>query len=77
MVVETRPPIQPEGEIRKCNLDLRWQSQKTGIIERCMKYDDLQFIPAAPRPSYDTPMTRLEPTVAASLKQVRSNLFVF
>jgi len=35
VVVETRPPIQPE----------------------------------APRPSYDTPMTRLEPTVAASLKQ--------
>jgi len=24
VVVETRPPIQPEGEIRKCNLDLRW-----------------------------------------------------
>ena len=23
VVVETRPPIQPEGEIRKCNLDLR------------------------------------------------------
>jgi len=35
VVVETRPPIQPE----------------------------------APRPSYDTPMTRLQPTVAASLQQ--------
>ena len=23
VVVETRPPIQPEGEIRKCNLNLR------------------------------------------------------
>ena len=35
VVVETRPPIQPE----------------------------------APRPSYDTPMTRLQPTVTASLQQ--------
>ena len=35
VVVETRPPIQPE----------------------------------APRPSYDSPMTRLQPTVAASLQQ--------
>ena len=42
-----------------------------------MKNDDFQFIPAAPRPSYDTPMTRLEPTVAASLKQVRSDYLVF
>ena len=31
VVVETRPPIQPEGKIRKCNPDLRWQSQKTEI----------------------------------------------
>ena len=51
--------------------------RKQKFIERCMKNDDFQFIPAAPRPSYDTPMTRLEPTVAASLKQVRSNIFVF
>ena len=28
VVVETRPPIQPEGEIRKCDPDLRWQSQR-------------------------------------------------
>ena len=50
--------------------------RKQKFFERCMKNDDFQFIPAAPRPSYDTPMTRLEPTVAASLKQVRSNFFV-
>ena len=31
VVVETRPPIQPEGEVRKCNPDLRWQSQNTEI----------------------------------------------
>ena len=32
VVVETRPPIQPEGKIRECNPDLRWQSQKTEIL---------------------------------------------
>ena len=40
VVVETRPPIQPE----------------------------------APRPSYDTPMTRLQPTVTASLQQAYAAL---